>query len=98
MDRIVYVISDPSDEDVVRDLVTGLQEANFSVQHNGTVGVGKSTIESATNLLGQGVPVVICATSRSLSRPWTHKLANAANSIPDSKVFLAQMEEGLYVE
>jgi tetratricopeptide (TPR) repeat protein len=98
MDRIVYVISDPSDGDVVRDLVIGLREADFSVQHNGTVGVGKSTIESATNLLGQGVPVVICATSRSLSRPWTHKLANAANSIPDSRVFLAQMEEGLYVE
>jgi len=36
MDRVVYVISDPHDEDVVRDLVTGLQEGDFPVQHNGS--------------------------------------------------------------
>lgn len=98
MERIVHIVSDPDDGDVAKELVKYLQNADFVVHHNGKVEIGDSIIARATDQLSRGTPVVICATSLALGRKWTHQLANSANTMPRSRVFLIRMEEKAYVE
>lgn len=95
MKRTVYVVSDRRDRDCVLEVVTPLQEANFSVVHNEAVDVGESLIGTATKHLSSGVPVVLCATVHAVAYKWARKIVEAAHSIDDSKVFVVEMVPGL---
>jgi tetratricopeptide (TPR) repeat protein len=98
MKRVVYIVSDPRDNDRVLKLSEPLETAGFTVVHNEAVGVGESLIGTATQHLRSGVPVVLCATVDAVARRWSRKLVNAAHAIDGSKVLVVEMDDGLDLE
>ena len=96
--RVVYIVSDPEDREPAEHLAERLTAENFDVRHNGTVEIGESRIADASQWIRQGVPVVICATVKSVGRQWTHSLAAAARGASGSQVFVVKMEGDAYVD
>lgn len=95
MERIVYVASHPDEPEVLDRLLPALIDAGFTPHHYHTTKVGGAPLEDAMRFLQLGVPMVVCATYRSIATRWIGLLATAANSLPQSRVFVVQMNEDL---
>ena len=88
----VYILTADGEENLALDLSGPLIEAGFTVEHAGTVLVGDSVVAHAKNALQAKVPVVLCATQRSVGDEWTYKFVNAANSTGGVPVLVLKME------
>ncbi|MEU7923203.1 tetratricopeptide repeat protein [Micromonospora zamorensis] len=98
MRRSVHLVTARGEEHLAERLTHPLQEAGFSVSHDGTIMVGESLIEEPAKLLATGVPVVLCATVRAVGSAWAHRLVNAAHASTTSRVYVVQIEEQAYVQ
>lgn len=97
MQRLVHLITAQGEEFLAERLAGPLEEAGFSVRHNGTVMVGESLVGEPAKLLATGVPVVLCATVRAVGSEWAHRLVNAAHATTNGRVYVVQMDEQAYV-
>ncbi|PMR62148.1 hypothetical protein C1A38_05285 [Verrucosispora sp. ts21] len=98
MRRCVHLVTARGEEYLAARLTQPLEEAGFTVSHDGTIMVGESLIEEPAKLLATGVPVVLCATVRAVGSSWAHRLVNAAHASTTSRVYVVQMEEQAYVQ
>ncbi|SMC72252.1 Predicted transcriptional regulator containing an HTH domain and an uncharacterized domain shared with the mammalian protein Schlafen [Kibdelosporangium aridum] len=93
----VYVVCAEGEEDLAEKLAEPLRDAGYEVAHDGTVLVGESRIGNAMKAMSAGVPIVLCATARSVGSAWAHKIVNAGYA-GANRVFVVQMDEQAYVE
>nr|WP_052477778.1 tetratricopeptide repeat protein [Kibdelosporangium sp. MJ126-NF4]CEL13944.1 transcriptional regulator [Kibdelosporangium sp. MJ126-NF4]CTQ88313.1 putative regulatory protein [Kibdelosporangium sp. MJ126-NF4] len=93
----VYVVCADGEEDLAEKLAGPLRDGGYDVTHDGTVLVGESRIGVALKAMDSGVPIVLCATTRSVGSSWAHKIVNAGYARA-SRVFVVQMEDQAYVD
>ncbi|ONI79905.1 hypothetical protein ALI144C_24565 [Actinosynnema sp. ALI-1.44] len=93
----VYVVCADGEEDLAEKLAGPLRDGGYDVAHDGTVLVGESRIGAALKALDSGVPIVLCATTRSVGSAWAHKIVNAGYAGANC-VFVVQMDEQAYVQ
>ncbi|MCE7003959.1 tetratricopeptide repeat protein [Kibdelosporangium philippinense] len=93
----VYVVCAQGEEDLAEKLAEPLRDTGYEVTHDGTVLVGESRIGNAMKAMAAGVPIVLCATARSVGSAWAHKIVNAGYA-GANRVFVVQMDEQAYVE
>jgi tetratricopeptide (TPR) repeat protein len=95
----VVIAHAPGEEALAERIALPLQQEGYLVSHRGTVLVGESFSEEANKALGEGGPVVLCATVKALGTGWAHRLVNAAQAQGRSKrLFVVRMEEGAYLD
>jgi tetratricopeptide (TPR) repeat protein len=88
----------PGEEALAERIALPLQQEGYSVSHRGTVLVGDSFSEEADKALGEGGPVILCATVHALGTGWAHRLVNAARArAGNNRLFVVRMEESAYV-
>lgn len=83
---------------VAEQLAVPRREAGYDVAYEGTVLVGESVVENASNILAQGGPVVLCGTVRAIGTPWAKRVVNAARRHEGVKIFVVQIEEDADVD
>jgi hypothetical protein len=86
------------EQSVAEKLAVPLREAGYDVSHGGTVLIGDSVVETASQLLMQGAPVVLCGTVKALGTGWAHRLVNAARRYQGVHVFPVQIEKDAYIQ
>lgn len=92
MNRQIVIAHDEDDAALATQVARPLQDAGYEPLHLGTVLVGESLTEQASNLLAAGAPVVICATRLAMGSEWPKRLAFAARQRTPSLLFVAHME------
>jgi hypothetical protein len=98
MDWQVLIAHAKGEEHLAEKLAGPIQEAGYEVAHRGTVMVGESVTEEGTKTLSTDGPVVICGTFKAMGDAWVHRLVNAARQSSRTRVFVLQMEPGVYLE
>ncbi|CAM3422301.1 tetratricopeptide repeat protein [Kibdelosporangium persicum] len=93
----VYVVCAEGEEHLAEKIAGPLRGDGYEVTHDGTILVGESRIGKALQAMSSGVPIVLCATVRSVGSAWAHKIVNAGYAA-SNRVFVVQMEDQAYVE
>jgi hypothetical protein len=98
MRRPLYIACAEGEETLAEEIAKPLREAGYDVTHGGTVLVGESIVGEASRILAAGSAVVLCATRRAVGSEWAHKVVNAGHASDSVRVFVVQMEKGVYVD
>lgn len=94
----IYVLCAEGEEELAEQIAGPLREAGYDVTHAGTVAVGDSQIWSVTNLLMTGAPLVVCGTMKAVGSNWANRIAFAAHSNGDNRVFVVQMDGRAHIK
>lgn len=86
------------DEALAADVARPLEDAGYQVVHHGSLFVGDSLMQKASQAISQGSPVVLCGTVRAIGTGWAHFLVNAARRHGEARIFALQMEENVYLD
>ncbi len=97
MIKDVLIAHAKGEESLAEELAKPLREAGYDVTHEGTVLIGESVVEEASQILNKGGPVILCGTSRAVGSKWARKLVEAAHG-RNIRVYAVQMEEEADVE
>lgn len=94
----VLIAHAKGESELAEQLAEPITTAGYEVHHGNTVMVGESEVAEACKLLGEGVPVVLCGTARAVGSKWARQLANAARALPETRLFIVQMEDDADLE
>ncbi|KUN19849.1 hypothetical protein AQJ23_35980 [Streptomyces antibioticus] len=86
------------DEAVAAEVAKPLEDAGYEVVHHGSLFVGDSLMQKASQAIAQGSPVVLCGTVRAIGTGWANFLVNAARRHQEARIFALQMEENAYLD
>ncbi|AZP15766.1 NACHT domain-containing protein [Streptomyces aquilus] len=86
------------DEAVAAEIAKPLEDAGYEVVHHGSLFVGDSLMQKASQAIAQGSPVVLCGTVRAIGTGWANFLVNAARRHQEARIFALQMEENAYLD
>ncbi|SNX56329.1 PBS lyase HEAT-like repeat-containing protein [Streptomyces sp. TLI_55] len=86
------------DEAVAAEIAKPLENAGYEVVHHGSLFVGDSLMQKASQAIAQGSPVVLCGTVRAIGTGWANFLVNAARRHQEARIFALQMEENAYLD
>lgn len=82
----------PGEEALAEELAQPLTEAGYEVWHRGTVFVGNSLVQEASNVLALRGPVILAGSVRAIGTSWARKLLRAAHE-HGSRAYILQMEQ-----
>ncbi|NEB05750.1 NACHT domain-containing protein [Streptomyces sp. SID13726] len=94
----VLVAHAQGEEDLAEKVGAPLALAGYEVLHYGTLLVGESLSDKASQAIAQGSPLVLCGTVRAAGTPWARRLVNAARHHPGVRIFALQMEQDADLE
>ncbi|NNN36913.1 NACHT domain-containing protein [Streptomyces sp. S3(2020)] len=97
MSQILIAHAD-GDEALAAAIARPLEVAGYQVVHHGSLFVGDSLMQKASQAISQGSPVVLCGTVRAIGTGWAHFLVNAARRYGEARIFALQMEENVYLD
>jgi len=86
------------EDEIASKIGQPLKAAGFEVWDHDAVQLGESITETASTLLADGAPVVMCATVKAVGTKWARMVINAARQYPSVKVFIIQMDQEADVE
>ncbi|KKD06858.1 HEAT repeat domain-containing protein [Streptomyces sp. WM6386] len=86
------------DEALAAEIARPLEDAGYQVVHHGSLFVGDSLMQKASQAISRGSPVVLCGTVRAIGTGWAHFLVNAARRYGEARIFALQMEENVYLD
>lgn len=86
------------DEAVAAQVAKPLEDAGYEVVHHGSLFVGDSLVQKASQAIAQGSPVVLCGTVQAMGTGWAHFLVNAVRRHQEARIFALQMEEKAYLD
>ncbi|MFF5499258.1 HEAT repeat domain-containing protein [Streptomyces aquilus] len=86
------------DEAAAAEIAKPLEDAGYEVLHHGSLFVGDSLMQKASQAIAQGSPVVLCGTVRAIGTGWANFLVNAARRHQEARIFALQMEENAYLD
>ncbi|WP_405726746.1 HEAT repeat domain-containing protein [Streptomyces sp. NBC_00028] len=86
------------DEAVAAEVAKPLEDAGYEVVHHGSLFVGDSLVQKASQAIAQGSPVVLCGTVRAIGTGWANFLVNAARRHQEARILALQMEENAYLD
>src|SRR5262249_21106479 len=86
------------EESLADEVAEPLRAAGYEVLYQGTLLVGDSLVQQASNALDAGSPVVLCGTITALGTGWAHQVVNAARAHPGTRIFGLQMEQRAYLQ
>lgn len=92
MKPTVLIAHAKGEEDLAEVLAGPLREANYNVTHRGTVPIGESFINSNSQALRDGSPVVFCGTCKAIGGKWARHIVRAARSTY-CPIYCVQMDE-----
>jgi hypothetical protein len=86
------------DEEIADGLAQPLIDAGYDVVYRGTVLVGDSMVEQASQVIASGGPVIICGSVKGVGTGWAHRVANAARTHPNSRIYALQVDKDAYLQ
>ncbi|MFI1725327.1 HEAT repeat domain-containing protein [Streptomyces sp. NPDC020489] len=86
------------DEALAAEIARPLEAAGYHVVHHGSLFVGDSLMQQASQAIAEGSPVVLCGSVRAIGTGWAHFLVNAARRYGQARIFALQMEEGAFLD
>ncbi|MFF6784355.1 HEAT repeat domain-containing protein [Streptomyces sp. NPDC012510] len=94
----VLIAHAEGEERLAERIAEPLQQAGYEVIHHGTLFLGESLAEKASQAISQGCPIVLCGTVAALGTGWAHRLVHAAKIQSGARVFALQMDEKAYLD
>ncbi|WP_181387087.1 HEAT repeat domain-containing protein [Streptomyces sp. Act143] len=97
MVRILIAHAD-GDEALAAEIAAPLEKAGYEVLHHGSLFVGDSLMQQASQAIAQGSPVILCGTVTAIGTGWANFLVNAARRHGEARIFALQMEKNAYLD
>ena len=94
----VYIAYADGEETLAESLADPLRRAGYEVTHDGTVAVGESLLDVATQALASRDPIVLCATRKAVGSTWARQIVFAGHTSGPDRVFVVKMEKQAYVD